>query len=102
MVELNERIMQYMKKCGFQDIVLDIEIITSWCAPPLREMSVGFTVEDTASMLEKGYVLDKSELGRVFYPKEGIRIPEGVKVKYVEYPWITCFEVDGIEIIKDE
>ena len=65
-------------------------------------MSVGFTVEDTEAMLEKGYVLDESEFGRVFYPKEGIRIPERVIVKYVEYPWITCFEVEGIEILKDE
>lgn len=65
-------------------------------------MSVGFTVEDTQSMLEKGYVLDESEFGRVFYPKEGILIIEKIIVKYVEYPWITCFEVEGIEIIKDE
>ena len=65
-------------------------------------MSVGFTVEDTNMMLEKGYVLDESEFGRVFYPREGIRIPGEITVKYVEYPWITCFEVEGIEIIKDE
>lgn len=65
-------------------------------------MSVGFTVEDTDKMIEKGYVLDKSELGRVFYPKEGIRILGEIIVKYVEYPWITCFEVEGIEILKDE
>jgi len=53
-------------------------------------------------MLEKGYILDTSEFGRVFYPKEGIRVPGEITVKYVEYPWITCFEVEGIEIIKDE
>ena len=102
MVILNDRIKQYMKKCEFTDIVLNIENITSWCAPPLKEMSVGFTVEDTDTMIEKGYVLDVSEFGRVFYPKEGIRIPGEITVKYVEYPWITCFEVEGIEIIKDE
>ena len=63
-------------------------------------MSVGFTVEDTNMMLEKGYVLDESEFGRVFYPREGIRILGEITVKCVEYPWITCFEVEGIKIKK--
>lgn len=65
-------------------------------------MSVGFTVEEEAAMLEKGYVLDKSVLGKVYYPKEGIRIPDKIIVKYVDYPWISCFEVEGIEILKGE
>ena len=98
MVELNDRIIKYMKCNGFSDMVLNIETITSWCAPPLKEMSVGFTVEEEAIMLEKGYILDESILGKVYYPKEGIRIRDGISVKYVDYPWITCFEVEGIEI----
>ena len=53
-------------------------------------------------MLEKGYVLDESVLGKVYYPKEGIRIQDKVIVKYVDYPWISCFEVEGIEILKGE
>lgn len=65
-------------------------------------MSVGFTVESENVMDEKGYVHDKSELGDVYYPKEGIIIPGTIVVKYVDYPWISCFEVDGIEILKEE
>ncbi len=51
-------------------------------------------------MFEKGYVSDASELGKVYYPKEGIQIPEQIVVKYVDYPWISCFEVEGIIIEK--
>jgi len=65
-------------------------------------MSVGFTVEDEKTMDEKGYLQDKSELGYVYYPKEGIHIPDKITVKYVDYPWISCFEVEGIEILKEE
>ena len=65
-------------------------------------MSVGFTVEEETQMLEKGYVLDKSVLGKVYYPKEGICILEKIIVKYVDYPWISCFEVEGIEILKEK
>ena len=65
-------------------------------------MSVGFTVEEHEKMLEKGYVCDESILGKVYYPKEGIRIQEKIIVKYVDYPWISCFEVEGIEILKTE
>jgi len=65
-------------------------------------MSVGFTVGEEKEMIERGYVLDESVLGKVYYPKEGIRIPDKIIVKYVDYPWISCFEVEGIEIIKSE
>jgi len=65
-------------------------------------MSVGFTVGEEKEMIERGYVLDESVLGKVYYPKEGIRIPDKIIVKYVDYPWISCFEVEGIEILKRE
>lgn len=51
-------------------------------------------------MFEKGYTADKSELGYVYYPKEGIVIHDHITVQYIEYPWITCFQVDGVEILK--
>lgn len=65
-------------------------------------MSVGFTVEDEIIMIEKGYIPDETELGKVYYPKEGIRIQDKIIVKYVDYPWVSCFEVEGIEILKSE
>lgn len=51
-------------------------------------------------MTEKGYEADCSEVGNVYYPREGVNISGSIAVNYVEYPWITCFEVEGIEIIK--
>ena len=65
-------------------------------------MSVGFTVGEEEEMLTKGYVLDESVLGKVYYPKEGIQIQDKIIVKYVDYPWISCFEVEGIEILKTD
>ena len=47
-------------------------------------------------MTLKGFLGDQSELGNVYYPAEGIKISGPIVVKYVEYPWITCFEVEGI------
>jgi len=64
------------------------------------EMSVGFTDKDENSMRNAGYMWQESELGKVYYPKEGIEVSERIIVKYVVYPWITCFEVEGIEICK--
>lgn len=64
------------------------------------EMSVGFTDKDEIQMQESGYVFENSELGKVYYPKEGIKVSKVIEIKYVEYPWITCFEVDGIQIEK--
>ena len=43
-------------------------------------MSVSFTDEDEVAMLEKGYETDQSELGNVYYPREGIKIPDHIIV----------------------
>ena len=64
------------------------------------EVSVGFTDRDEEQIVEEGYLFQRSELGNVYYPKEGVAIQETIIIKYVEYPWITCFEVEGIEILK--
>lgn len=65
-------------------------------------MSVSFTDEGSDAMLAKGYETDESELGNVYYPREGIVIPDHIEVNYIEYPWITCFEVEGVEILKED
>ena len=90
----------YMEKYGWRHVVLNVEEITSWCAPPRLEVSVSFTDEEEDVMREKGYTADQSELGNVYYPAEGVSRAEKVSVNYVEYPWITCFEVEGLDIIK--
>lgn len=55
-------------------------------------------------MLEMGYIAEKSELGEVYYPAEGVNVLGPIIIKYVEYPWITCFEVEGLcpDIEKDD
>ena len=102
MVELNDRIISYMQKQGWKDIVLNVELMTSWCAPPYLEVVVSFTDEEKEAMLAKGYLADQSELGVVYYPQTGVRVEGQLVVKYVEYPWITCFEVDGLVPDKEE
>ena len=48
-------------------------------------------------MEAKGYVAGKSEVGYVYYPAEGVKTSEEIVVTYIEYPWLTRFEVEGIE-----
>ena len=91
MVELNEEMKQYMLRFGWKNLTLDIEEITSWCAPPRKEMSVGVTDKAKEEMQEDGYVCEQSELGNVFYPEEGIIVSDKIVVKRMEYPWLTCF-----------
>ena len=50
-------------------------------------------------MAKKGYAMDKSELGNVYYPSTGICIEESIAIHYMDYPWISCFEVKGIQIL---
>lgn len=57
---------------------------------------VSFTNEDEKEMLDKGYIAEVSEIGRVYYPSRGVELSGKVTVSYVEYPWITRFETEGI------
>ncbi|WP_316268770.1 hypothetical protein [Claveliimonas bilis] len=53
-------------------------------------------------MAEKGYRADTSEIGKVYYPDQGVELSEEIAVNYVEYPWITCFQVEGIRPVEEE
>lgn len=53
-------------------------------------------------MTEAGYAIEKSDFGNVFYKVNEVRITENAIVKYAEYPWITRFEVEGIDIIRGD
>lgn len=51
-------------------------------------------------MERKGYEWQLSPLGNVYYPKDALVFEENAEVMYVEYPWITKFDVKGIKIEK--
>lgn len=66
------------------------------------EMSVGFADEEEEYYTELGFVCDESVMGKVYYPKEGVKIEGAIVVRYMEYPWISAFEIDGIFALSTE
>ena len=52
-------------------------------------------------MREEGYLVEETELGKVYYPAKGLSFAEDAQIKRMEYPWITCLEVDGAIIHKE-
>lgn len=63
------------------------------------EISVGFTDKEEAYYIGQRYICDESVLGRVYYPKEGVELDGQIAVRYMEYPWISTFETDGIRAV---
>ena len=49
-------------------------------------------------MLAQGYVCVASPLGNVYYLPDGVVVDGDISINYMEYPWITCFEVSGLAI----
>ena len=47
-------------------------------------------------MLAQGYVCVASPLGNVYYLPDGVTVAGDISINYMEYPWITCFEVSGL------
>lgn len=61
---------------------------------------MGFTEKTEEEMFAEGYISEKSPLGNVYYKPEGIFVDGDISINYMEYPWITCFEVEGLVIEK--
>ena len=49
-------------------------------------------------MLAQEYVCVASPLGNVYYLPDGIVVNRDISINYMEYPWITCFEVSGLAV----
>lgn len=61
------------------------------------EVSVSFTDEDEAFMLERGYIADDSPIGKVYYPSSGVAIDGEISVLYEKKPWLEAFRVTGLK-----
>lgn len=60
------------------------------------EISVGFTDQDKEDLLSQGCACEVSPLGNVYYPSDEMIVTGDISINYVENPWITCFEVNGL------
>lgn len=65
-------------------------------------MSVGFTDKDRDAeyYLSRGYKVDRSVLGNVYYPKRGAVKTGKIVIRYEEKPWLSSFEIDGLRPAK--
>ena len=66
------------------------------------EVSVSFTdggeeLRAGAADAEETYITDKSVLGRVWIPAEGLILTPPVRIRYERRPWLEGFEFDGIK-----
>lgn len=66
------------------------------------EISVGFADKEKEYYDGQGYICDESVLGRVYYPKAGVVLEGRIAVRYMNYPWISTFEIDGIRAVPAE
>lgn len=65
------------------------------------EISVGFADKAEEYYMERGYIWEKSMLGRVYYPADGVKLCGRAAIRYMEYPWISTFETDGIRAVTE-
>lgn len=65
------------------------------------EVSVGFADGKEAYYEEQGYACEESALGKVYYQADQIELEETRIIRYMVYPWISHFELEGI-IAKEE
>ena len=60
--------------------------------------SAGSTEQaETGETADRTYDIDRTVIGRVWIPREGLEISPPVRVRYEKHPWITAFEFDGLK-----
>ena len=59
-----------------------------------------FTDREEKQFADEGYVCDKSRLGMVYYKDSIIEITGPIAVNYMEYPWMSYFEVEGMRLCR--
>lgn len=66
------------------------------------EMSVGFADNDKNDdfYINKGYKMEESPLGKVFYPGKGVVKKGKIVIRYEIKPWLSAFEIDGLRPAK--
>ena len=66
------------------------------------EMSVGFADKgkDANYYTERGYRVEESELGKVYYPRRKVVKVGNIGIRYEEKPWLSSFEIDGLRPAK--
>jgi len=62
------------------------------------EILVDFTNKKQQELLAQGYTCDDSVLGKVYYMPDKVEICGQIEVNYMEYPWISCFETEGVKV----
>ena len=53
-------------------------------------------------MLDKGYLSDDSEIGKVYYPANGVICDDEIEVLYERKPWLEAFRVVGIRPVLEK
>ena len=60
--------------------------------------SAGSTEQaEAGETADRTYDIDRTVIGRVWIPREGLEISPPVRVRYEKHPWITAFEFDGLK-----
>lgn len=71
-IQLDDKLKEYMKKNGHQDIVLYVKKGEGCCSASLRMVQARFAKEGDEDLVEKGYVAVESDLGKIYYDMERI------------------------------
>lgn len=61
------------------------------------EVSVSFTDETEEALLSKGYLVQKSCIGNVYYPSQGVVTDDVITISYEKLPWLEAFKVSGLK-----
>ncbi len=66
------------------------------------EISVGFADKTKENYIENDYIREQSVFGWVYYPAKGVELSGRIAIRYMEYPWLSTFEIEGIHAVTED
>lgn len=79
-IKLDEKLQSYMKEKGQKDLVLYVKKGQGCCSAGLRMVQARFSEGEDQVLVEQGYSVAETELGRIFYEPQKIIMEQNPKL----------------------
>lgn len=79
-IKLDDKLKEYMKKNGHQDLVLYVKKGEGCCSASMRLVQARFAKTGDEDLIRKGYVAVETEMGKIYYDMEKIVLEQNPKL----------------------
>ena len=95
-IKLDEKLIDYMTEKDLKDIVLYLKAGGGCCVSSYLDVKARFAKEGDQELLYMGYIIQESEMGKIYYHPEQITFGENPKLILSQFLGMTVVQAFGM------